>query len=574
MYTQFYGLSERPFSNVPDTTFLFKSRQYLEAYNQLLYGVHAKQGFMALVGDVGTGKTTLCRSLLHALEGKMETALIFNPPDNATALLRTILQDLGQQAAGTSKQELLDSLNAYLLHSSALGRGAVIIIDEAQNLAPEVLEEIRLLSNLETEKEKLLQIILSGQPELLKKLSKTALRQLYQRIAVWAYLKPLSRKEVNHYICHRLVKAGANGSISFAWDALQNICRASGGIPRIINIVCDKALLAGYVAQKKKITRRMVKEAIKNSSKERIAEPAIRFSPVYALILGISISAFLLGIVLPQDRELLPRLLRFVTLDGRAGISMADALLPAVSAAAVRKTAVPAAPLPQPPVQPAAAPRSGAFDSDGVLRQDWPGECAPEALATLLALWNVPQDALAQDVQKRAAAPLFSFSAMAEGFNLAVTNLDMTLEQVRRLDYPCIIPLSDPAPRYVVLAGVNDNQAVLLDPRHGRRSVPFDTLHEQWTGKVFYVWKDVAHLPPRLKRGDAHQLVMVLKEKLGAKNFPMDTPLTDIFDSPMEAAVKELQTRYGLKVDGIIGSNTKIALYRVIYGAQLPHLDS
>jgi len=112
MYTQFYGLSERPFSNVPDTTFLFKSRQYLEAYNQLLYGVHAKQGFMALVGDVGTGKTTLCRSLLHALEGKMETALIFNPPDNATALLRTILQDLGQQAAGTSKQELLDSLNA------------------------------------------------------------------------------------------------------------------------------------------------------------------------------------------------------------------------------------------------------------------------------------------------------------------------------------------------------------------------------------------------------------------------------------------------------------------------------
>jgi general secretion pathway protein A len=572
MYTQFYGLSERPFSNVPDTTFLFKSRQYLDAYNQLLYGVHAKQGFMALVGDVGTGKTTLCRSLLHALEGKMETALIFNPPDTATALLRTILQDLGQRAAGTSKQELLDSLNAYLLHSSAQGRGVVIIIDEAQNLSSEVLEEIRLLSNLETEKEKLLQIILSGQPELLKKLSKATLRQLYQRIAVWAYLKPLSRKDVSHYIYHRLVKAGANGSITFAWDALQNIYRASGGIPRIINIVCDKALIAGYVAQKKKISRRMVKEAVKNSSRECTAEPAIRFSRWYALILGISISVFLLGIVLPQDRVLLPRLLRFITLDTYDGTRMPAALLPAVSAAAVLKTAAPPEPLPQPPVQPPAAPRSGAFDSDGVLRQDRPGECAPEALATLLALWNVPQDALAQEVQKRAADPLFSFSAMAEGFNLAVTSLDITLEQVRRLDYPCIIPLSDPAPRYVVLAGVNDNQALLLDPRHGKRSVPFNTLHEQWIGKAFYVWKDIARLPQRLQRGDAHQQIMVLKEKLSAKQFPMDTPLTDTFDSRMETAVKELQTQYGLKVDGIIGRNTKIALYRVIYDAQLPHL--
>jgi predicted double-glycine peptidase len=281
---------------------------------------------------------------------------------------------------------------------------------------------------------------------------------------------------------------------------------------------------------------------------------------------------FLLGIALPEDRELLPRLIRFVTLDKYDGTRMADTLLPTVSAAAVRKTAAPAAPLPQPPVQLPAAPRSGAFDSDGVLRQDRPGECAPEALATLLALWNVPQDALAQDVQKRAAAPLFSFSAMAEGFNLAVTSLDMTLEQVRRLDYPCIIPLSDPVLRYVVLAGVNDNQAVLLDPRHGRRSVPLDALHGQWPGRVYYVWKDIAGLPQRLQRGDAHQQVMVLKEKLSARKFPMDEPLTDTFDSQMEAAVKELQTQYGLKVDGIIGRNTKIALYRVIYDAQLPHL--
>ncbi|MCX5902483.1 MAG: AAA family ATPase, partial [Proteobacteria bacterium] len=405
MYMQFYGLSERPFSNVPDTTFLFKSRQYLDAYNQLLYGVHAKQGFMALVGDVGTGKTTLCRSLLHALEGKMETALIFNPPDTSIALLRTILQDLGQQASGTSKQEFLDSLNTYLLQSSAQGRGVVIIIEEAQNLSSEVLEEIRLLSNLETEKEKLLQIILSGQPELLKKLSKTTLRQLYQRIAVWAYLKPLSRKDVSHYIYHRLVKAGANGSITFAWDALQNISRASGGIPRTINLICDKALLAGYVAQKKKITRRMVKEAVKNSSGDHTAEFAVRSSPFYALILGICISVFLLGIVLPQDGVFLQRLLRPVALDDHAGMryaraKMPEALLSPAPPAAAQKTAPAAVPVAETIVKQVSAPRRGAFDGEGVLRQDQAGECPPEALATLLVLWNVPQDVLTREMQK------------------------------------------------------------------------------------------------------------------------------------------------------------------------------
>jgi len=574
MYIQFYGLSERPFSNVPDTTYLFKSKQYLDAYNHLLYGVHAKQGFMALVGDVGTGKTTLCRSLLHALEGKMETALIFNPPDTSTALLRTILQDLGQLPAGISKQELLDSLNTYLLQSSAQGRGVVIIIDEAQNLSSEVLEEIRLLSNLETEKEKLLQIILSGQPELLKKLSHTTLRQLYQRIAIWAYLKPLTRKDVRHYIYHRLVKAGANGSITFTRNSLSKLSRYSGGIPRVINLLCDKALLAGYVAQKKTITGRMVDEAIKNSAAERKPVLSIRFNAVYTLIFFVFISALFLGMLVPPELVLPEKWMGSITRDEQAGFHYArlkrpDALLtarpPAAAPAALRG--------PEVPVQATNALRSGAFDGDGVLRQERAGECAPEAMATLLALWDIPREKLVQELQKISTAASFSFSDMAQSCSLTVTSLDTTLDEIRRLDYPCVIPVSDPVSRYVVLAGINNEQVMLLDPRHGKVSLRLDKLQEQWTGKAFYVWRDFANLPPLLKRGDVHRQVMVLKEKLRARKFPMHKPFTDVFDSQMEKAIKTLQAQYGLQVDGIIGSNTKMALYRLVYGDQVPHLE-
>ena len=574
MYIQFYGLSERPFSNVPDTTYLFKSKQYLDAYNHLLYGVHAKQGFMALVGDVGTGKTTLCRSLLHALEGKMETALIFNPPDTSTALLRTILQDLGQLPAGISKQELLDSLNTYLLQSSAQGRGVVIIIDEAQNLSSEVLEEIRLLSNLETEKEKLLQIILSGQPELLKKLSHTTLRQLYQRIAIWAYLKPLTRKDVRHYIYHRLVKAGANGSITFTRNSLSKLSRYSGGIPRVINLLCDKALLAGYVAQKKTITGRMVDEAIKNSAAERKPVLSIRFNAVYTLIFFVFISALFLGMLVPPELVLPEKWMGSITRDEQAGFHYArlkrpDALLtarpPAAAPAALRG--------PEVPVQATNALRSGAFDGDGVLRQERAGECAPEAMATLLALWDIPREKLVQELQKISTAASFSFSDMAQSCSLTVTSLDTTLDEIRRLDYPCVIPVSDPVSRYVVLAGINNEQVMLLDPQHGKVSLRLDKLQEQWTGKAFYVWRDFANLPPLLKRGDVHRQVMVLKEKLRARKFPMHKPFTDVFDSQMEKAIKTLQAQYGLQVDGIIGSNTKMALYRLVYGDQVPHLE-
>ena len=578
MYIQFYGLSERPFSNVPDTTFLFKSRQYLDAYNQLLYGVHAKQGFMALVGDVGTGKTTLCRSLLHALEGQMETALIFNPPDTSTALLKTILQDLGQQASGVSKKELLDSLNAYLLQSSARSRGVVIIIDEAQNLSSEVLEEIRLLSNLETEKEKLLQIILSGQTELLKKLSKTTLRQLYQRIAVWAYLKPLTRKDVSHYIYHRLVKAGSNGSITFTRRSLDKISHSSGGLPRTINLICDKALLAGYVAQKKKITGRMVQEAIKNSSVERVPAVSMRVNAAYTLTLGIIISALFLGMLAPLKLDLPQRWIGQFTGDARAGFHYAraklpDALLIAAPPAAAPKPAPAAVPVLETTVKQVSALRSGAFDSDGVLRQDRVSECAPEALATLLVLWDVPQEQLMQELQKRSTSASFSFSDVAQVFGLAVTTLDTTLDQVKRLDYPCIILVSDPGYRYVVLAGIKNDQAVLLDPRHGRVSLALEKLHEQWTGKAFYAWKEFMSLPPRLERGDAHQQIILLKETLNANNFSLHKPFTDVFDSQMEKAVKALQEQYGLTVDGIIGCNTRMAFYRMVYGDQVPHLE-
>ena len=575
MYMHFYGLSERPFSTVPDTTFLFKSKQYLDAYNHLLYGIHSKQGFMALVGDVGTGKTTLCRALLHALEGKMETALIFNPPQTSIELLRTILQDLGQEASGSSKSELLESLNAYLLRCSSAGKGVVIIMDEAQNLPEDVMEELRLLSNLETEKEKLIQIILSGQTELIRKLSRDALRQLYQRIAVWAHLKPLTRKDVGHYIYHRLLRAGSSGSVTFTGRALMKIYRYSGGIPRRINLICDKALLAGYVAQKKKITGSIVNEAIKNAGDEQLSSPLLALRTGYAVILGCVLMGFFIAGLL-TDTLNVP--LRFPWNAGVEAVHYARAKMPDSLLSIPRPVQQHAVSEetnknPEPPVQNVAVVISGAFDSNGVMRQDKKDECAPEALATLLALWTVSEESLVRAIYRWNSTSLFSFTDSIKMFNLSVAVLDTTLEQIRILAYPCIIPINDTHYRYVVLAGIIGNQAVLLDPQQGKTSIPVEQLHSRWTGKAFIVWKDFDSLPSLLRKGDVHPKVVTIKEKLPSQEIPLQSPATKLFDQSLEDVVKALQTRFSLKADGIVGSYTKLAFYRAVYPMKIPRLQ-
>jgi general secretion pathway protein A len=263
MYNQYYGFRESPFNITPDPRFLFFSDRHREAYNHILFGIRERKGFIQVTGEVGAGKTTLCRALLDELGSGYITALILNPCLNPTQLLRTILTELGLQPGRADRVACLEMLNRFLLEQLEAGRDVVLLIDEAQDLAPELLEQVRLLSNLETDQRKLLQIVLIGQPELREKLNDRGLRQLRQRITVRYHLTPLSRQEVERYVQHRLEVVGANGRPSFTPWAIRSVFRYSGGIPRLINAVCDKALLAGFVEGTDLLTWRQVRRAIR-----------------------------------------------------------------------------------------------------------------------------------------------------------------------------------------------------------------------------------------------------------------------------------------------------------------------
>ena len=264
MYADYFGLKENPFSLSPEPRYLFLSEQHRDALNCLIYGIKEKKGFVLISGGIGLGKTTICRSLLASMDDSVETALIFNTAISELDLLETILGEYGiviKNGAG-NKKYYIDVLNEFLLGNFAAGKTTVLLIDEAQNLSRGVLEQIRMLSNLETETEKLIQIILIGQPELANTLMLPALRQLNERITVRYDLKPFSPKEVSDYIHHRLAVAQGPGSIEFTARALDLIYVFSEGIPRRINALCDRALLIAYTKNVNKIDRKIIKLAV------------------------------------------------------------------------------------------------------------------------------------------------------------------------------------------------------------------------------------------------------------------------------------------------------------------------
>ncbi|MDB6025937.1 MAG: ATPase [Verrucomicrobiales bacterium] len=263
MYLEYYGLKEPPFTITPNPRFLFYSGKHREAFNHLLYGIKERKGFVQLTGEVGAGKTTLCRALLEQLGPTFSTALILNPVLDAPGLIKAIAMEFGLDVKGCDRLETIVVINEFLLNQMAQNKETVLIIDEAQDLSDDLLEQVRLLSNLETDDRKLLQIVLMGQPELRDRLNAHGLRQLRQRITVRYHLKSLTFMEINQYVQHRLHVAGANGSPYFTGPAIWRIFKYSKGIPRLVNALSDKALLAGFVKQKDRIDFGMIGRAIR-----------------------------------------------------------------------------------------------------------------------------------------------------------------------------------------------------------------------------------------------------------------------------------------------------------------------
>ena len=274
MYKKFFGFTEKPFSTTPDSKFFFPSPKHLEALNSLRYAIEQRKGFVVITGEIGAGKTTVCRTLLNQLDMNTKVGVITNTHLTQKELLATILEEFEIEFKGGSKQKLLSLLNDFLIRKLAEGMNVVLIIDEAQNLTQKVLEEVRMLSNLETEKEKLIQIILLGQPQLKKKLEHVNLAQFKQRISLYYHLYSLTRKETGEYIKHRLNLAteGGNAPEIFTPEAIEAIYVYSKGTPRLINLTCDSALLSGYVLDTKPITENIIKEVVKEREFERYTE--------------------------------------------------------------------------------------------------------------------------------------------------------------------------------------------------------------------------------------------------------------------------------------------------------------
>lgn len=264
MYQEFYGLDAPPFNITPDPRYLFYSQRHREAFEHILFGISQRTGFIQITGDVGTGKTTLCRAVLERLDEGYATALILNPVMTGIQLLRSILRELDLNDRGNDRVRLVDRLNQFLLDRAQAEEDVVLFVDEAQDMSDELLEQVRLLSNLETDDRKLLQIVLIGQPELRSRLDRDELRQLRQRITVRYHLGPISRQETESYIQHRLRIAGGNGRPTFSPAAIRAIHRHSRGVPRLINAVCDKTLLCGYVEGRDHLCWRQVRRAIRD----------------------------------------------------------------------------------------------------------------------------------------------------------------------------------------------------------------------------------------------------------------------------------------------------------------------
>jgi general secretion pathway protein A len=319
MYEDYYGFTEKPFSLTPDPKYLFKSSTHANAFELLQYAIRRREGFVVITGDIGTGKTTVCRAILEQLDRKTFTALVLNPFLSEEDLLRLILQDFGVvsreeikrgRLASVSKQELIETLNEFLLSLQPLRAQAVLIIDEAQNLPPQTLEQIRILSNLETDKEKLLQIVLVGQNNLRDVLRRDDMRQLDQRVSIRYELKPLSLEETGAYIMHRLAIAGGGTAASFAPQALARVFRFTNGIPRLINLLCDRALLSAYSAHASRVVASHVEHAANSLELEKSRRSVTGWvrSRAAAFAAGAGVASVIaLGAVAAWYHWLLPR---------------------------------------------------------------------------------------------------------------------------------------------------------------------------------------------------------------------------------------------------------------------------
>jgi general secretion pathway protein A len=536
MYTSFFGLSEKPFAITPDPRYLYLSERHAEALAHLLYGINESGGFIQLTGEVGTGKTTVVRTLLSRVPQHADVAVILNPRITPSEFLLTICEELGLsigEADRNSVKQMVDALNRRLLEAYAEGRRIIVLVDEAQNLSIDVLEQVRLLTNLETPTQKLLQIILIGQPELRELLDRTELRQLAQRITGRYHLKPLSRAETNGYVRHRLRVAGAAEEI-FTPAALAEVHRLSTGIPRVINVACDRALLGAYTQEERKITAALVRRAAGEVYGRR-------FMPLWLGWLAGSLGAAALAGILVVGWQLWHRQIFALSLFSHASTGVTSA----AHAAALAPVPMAAAPL-------AAAAPPASISVNALLEANGANTTDAAAFRRLLSLWGTAMSDERDPCGQAAKA------------GLACLDQRGSWAQVKTLNRPAILTLTDDKGlrHRVVLAGLDDHDRfATLDLGDHNAKVSLDDLSADWFGEFTVIWKPKTARTRQLSLGMRGEEVRWLRRSLNAlRGGASDPELADVYDEELAIAVQNFQREHRLNVDGIAGVQTQVVL--------------
>lgn len=542
MYAAHFGLREPPFAITPDPAYVYLSRHHREALAHLLYGTGENGGFVQLTGEVGTGKTTLVRALLEQGLDRVDIALCLNPRLTVGELLATVCDELDvayPRQADTLKP-LLDALNEHLLRAHATGRRTVLIVDEAQNLSREVLEQVRLLTNLETAKHKLLRIILVGQPELRTLLARPDLRQLAQRITARYHLPPLDREETIAYIGHRLRVAGGRGDL-FTPGALRAVHRRSGGIPRLINIICDRALLGAYGQGARRVDARLVHQATREALQDGPSGRALH--PRLALGIGLAGLAMIgFGLWLP-DSDPTPTT---ASTTGPNAASLAARLPVPLSETGKSSDGIAAASAVTPP-SPTPAPGTAPADLDALLR----GATTDNANDRLLAIWGISQP-------PKGKAP---FCEQIKAHNLRCLSGRDDWETLRRFNRPAVLRLvrSGGVLAPTVLRALAEDKAT-LDVAGETVTVPLAQLEPLWSGHYLLLWRPQTDQPV-IGPGNSGAAVRWLRERLALANGqPILEPLSETFDANLAKQLRSFQQERGLRPDGIAGGRTLVLL--------------
>ncbi len=561
MYTQHFGLQERPFSITPDPRYLYLSSRHREALAHLHFGIDDGGGFVQLTGDVGTGKTTVCRALLEQLPPHVDTALVFNPAVTSQELLQTVCEELLIDAPPDcrSTTKLVERLNEYLLDANARGRRTILIIDEAQNLSKEVLEQVRLLTNLETAETKLLQIFLIGQPELRELISDKTLRQVAQRVTARYHLKALDWAETQQYIRHRLAVAGAS-HMPFSRTALRRIYHYSQGVPRVINILADRALLGAYSSGRNRVSGRIVKKAFLELSGDSGSSgwtwaAAFTITAVVALGLGLTRGLFEVpGITFASDASsvLAPKHLTTGNIRDVPEFSSVEPVH--VSVDESPRIAVRQEPHPKPPDATAHTEAP-----DGL-----PATRPAAAADRLLAAWGIP-------ARSSSEIPLCDWAEL-QGLRCLVGQGDWA--DLRRLNRPAIISLRNEQGRLsaaVVMELTEINVTLGTDSSDIR--LPLSEATMRWNGDYLLLWKPPLSKVGLIRSGSAGPPVLWLRQaldRIDGGSEPANSLLA--FDNALKKRLEAFQRSRDILADGVAGRETLIQLNTVLGDPEIPLL--